>query len=822
MTVTITDTGSEAILLVEVEWSTGTILYADRNIPANGAIGRILEASNISATGKLGSSGVTKTLSVTLDDVDGSLKTIVDTAILEGTQCTVSNYLINNVGAPQTQFVFSGRISSDIQWSEGERTLSFSIEEGDQSGNSREIGYAPVEGAYLALNPSAVGVNWPIVFGTALKVPAVRVEYLDDITLENNYTYANGSYELANGDQLPQGTPISLSIDRIIFTGTMSGKTFTPSTKNDPKFVNVDFAVRPGGDPDEGSSNTAWLPIGSGNYVGLYLIVNHTAYGWMVNFCIAQTGLKITFVDVWDGFALMDNNQTIEEAARWPRTGWAKTYEKQSDTGATVLVSIALDGWTIKSGAPVVYDSGNPYEDRYIANLYPSSTIHEVWGKRKFYGKEIWAQIPSSYYVIGLSTLITTAPGAIARNVTTIDFGVKLSDIECENWSDAVYVTLTSTLSNVPKTIIAWVTANFTSYGFNASSDSPAVSMNFAYFQTTDALAFIQELAYQCASTIVISNGIITLIQSSKVPGTGVAGLQTVGMTDVRMKSLTMGFRATEENNTISEGAYVTDYSGDDDSSHIYRKEENTTVLGNNTSSHDMFALTCLVAVASVIDFWAYRRGNSWKILNYDCFLKASDFNVFDGITHNLAPSLPDGTIGVIEKVEHDTSNDLVKIQVALPIKSGANITDPNFWVLGPATCTPTVGAQLDYTPPPDDSCAVYSSVQSTTSTRYKVVLTAWAPFIVRRWTFFQITLETRDMDGNPVAIDYTARVRLYTSSITDCFYDFPVMPFIAGTVTILNIMIRRSTFPGILRIFVNPNDKRIKPTEITEVERPK
>ena len=91
--------------------------------------------------------------------------------ILEGLSCTVYQY-IEGMAKTDLIVLLDGRLTGDIQWSEGERTLSFTVENYYED---NEIGYAPQEGDIANLNPDVVGQPWPLCFGSPLKVPAVHI-----------------------------------------------------------------------------------------------------------------------------------------------------------------------------------------------------------------------------------------------------------------------------------------------------------------------------------------------------------------------------------------------------------------------------------------------------------------------------------------------------------------------------------------------------------------------------------------------------------------------------------------------------------------------
>jgi hypothetical protein len=705
----------------------------------------------------------------------------------------------------------SGIISSDIKWLEGERSLSFSVEGGtSRTGQSTILGYAPVANAFAGLNPNAEGKNWPIIFGTAAKVPAVRTEFIDDLTLSADIDYTNDSFDIINGSQLPQGsTLIRLIIGDIIFEGNMSGDTFTPTEKNLPKYHNQVFASRVSSDIDYNNPCVAWVPTGI-NLVGLYIYVESTLYGDFCNLCIGQENNKCTFAIPWWDEVLIDETWTLTDAAKYCRTDWTTSLTVYTD-GDNLILTASKDMWIIRRGAPVIYDPGTDYADRYVANLYASTDVLAVWGKRRWNGKDIWAKIPSSYYHVHLNQALVTQPGSITRNITVIDFPKKLSDYVCENWENDIWITIESTLPATPREIIEWVVTNFTTFSWDNTSDDPPVTMNFAYFQTTDALEFIKGIAYQAASAIQINGTSIRLVFLAKEPDADSFGASHDFDDDlIIMKSIEMGFKPKEEINTIHRSTYVTDYSGEKTATKIYEINQNISTLGSQIKEDNMWALTCENPVKAITDFWGVKTGNSWKYIKMDCFLDLSDANVFDGAVFDIDPFVPTNAKGMIISVVHDSERPMVTITVELDIKAGTNTDDPNYWILGPATCLAPYDTEEDYIPPPDPICPVYTTTyQPYTAQPHWHIAIVDCPAKIFRDEEFQVTLEIHDKYHNLLDIHCFATARLYTTSPNDCF-KLPNIEFTDGICVLTGLKISGSMIMSRIHLSTIPLDRRI------------
>ena len=164
-----TTLGTVPIILIKVDWSTGTQYYADQDVTSVGisAKAKILDFSQI-ASQETNGIGEVSSASVLLDDSDGTLKTIVNSVLIENTPVTIYQHFKGNAASDLT-ILLKGRIISQVTWSEGERTLGFEVETYVED---NEVGYAPSEGDITNMHPNAVDTPWPLGFGTVLKVPA--------------------------------------------------------------------------------------------------------------------------------------------------------------------------------------------------------------------------------------------------------------------------------------------------------------------------------------------------------------------------------------------------------------------------------------------------------------------------------------------------------------------------------------------------------------------------------------------------------------------------------------------------------------------------
>ena len=165
-----TKLGTEPINILVVKWGyTGPpIRYADKNF--NGAQGKILSLSGLDSAIKTSSAGAAGSLSVTLDDTDGSIKTILNS--FDAHKGVVKLYQSYQATPGSESLLFTGKINTPLEWSEGDRAITLEVVADIEN---KELGFSPEEGEFDFIAPSAIGKAWPLCFGSPLRVPAVLI-----------------------------------------------------------------------------------------------------------------------------------------------------------------------------------------------------------------------------------------------------------------------------------------------------------------------------------------------------------------------------------------------------------------------------------------------------------------------------------------------------------------------------------------------------------------------------------------------------------------------------------------------------------------------
>lgn len=202
--------GIEPITILAISWestidSAGKInyygsisKYADKDIvdsEGNTIInGCITEMGELDETVRIDSGSTTASLSVTLFDVDGSIKELFDKFDLHKRPVIVYQHFAGldptvhpwqTVNTPDDPFeVFRGEVATPITWSEGDRTLSFDI---ISKVYALEAGFAPEQGQFSYVPVDLIGQPWPICFGTPIHTPATKARHVLNGTVMSTF-----------------------------------------------------------------------------------------------------------------------------------------------------------------------------------------------------------------------------------------------------------------------------------------------------------------------------------------------------------------------------------------------------------------------------------------------------------------------------------------------------------------------------------------------------------------------------------------------------------------------------------------------------------
>ena len=597
---------TQPLVIIRIEWeNSGTIYYADKAIVFNGNACKpvILDFSPVACQKQDESMGGFSSASVTMDDSSGELHTIYNREFFEKTICTVYHWW-PNLDTVDAVTILKGKIWGETAWSEGERTLSFTIE---SQIKGQVIGYTTVEEDIENICEEGKNRDLPICFGRVFNVPAVKVisppigKLTADFAIELLGESDGTDLKIYDSWDFPQkgtdknGNPINdditLWVDGILFEGYFQAGEWTTVTANVPFYENVYFNARPsiGADPNRNDPRFAWIDADY-NLVGKYCYVVDTSTSIeYVNFCVWQDGTKCQFARAWfprrgkryietleraldptnfdkSSCARVDSSFKLIEARGEPSDTWDEQYYLYGQ-GLAVNQSqlkqfawweaykyIKPDTWGLKSGAVVLLWTTD-YKTTYVCNLEPSDAILDVYGminEKDEEGKteKCWRMIPQNYYTKQLSKDYGSG-----HNSTALEFDIPLEQMLGEKWTGEVFVSLDSSIGPNVCTVVRHLIETYsdlavdegdfhmlTGTTFARVANYP---VGFALFDRQDVFEVCQDIAWQARCALFVNgNGDISMKYLSYEP---TSNIQLVNEDVTKFKSLSLSFTSIDE-----------------------------------------------------------------------------------------------------------------------------------------------------------------------------------------------------------------------------------------------------------------------------------
>lgn len=725
--------GVEGIILVEVEWVEGTpILYSDQELA--GAKDIVVDIDGLDVSQKLEGSGDSNSVTVTLDDVDGELRSVYEAT---NTHMKIARLYLLPKGADVSAkiLLFDGVMVTPIQWPEGERLVTFNFLTRLQSIN---VGFSMEEGDFANIPEEALGEAWPLVFGQVCWVPAVRVraprrgylvrgEMIPDFTLdtricqalniqcpsqntgeiqtmldgeyikadtvgpdqdcvnrrfgeicklkdlkEQQEAWVNNTLLVRGGNRFPQGERLALYADGGIFWGSFAGNTFTITARQ-----HKDYA-----DWDHQECQEVDRPYYEGGVRARYFVTEPCS---MRGYSVRQGGY------VGDGFLNCGN----EEKWSWGPTDDSQVAFKSNANAAQEFETCdeALTSARAPTGGPrdswLLYDSleeaGYQWipagtevyieaekEELHIVSLIDGDVDAVAAYRTAADGQRYLSEVPASYY-----TIYKTNYGGYT--VVEIGFEKSLSLYD-DGWEDQIYVSFTSTVGPNTADIIQWILEKYTNVTVDTASFATVHSQIANYPHNTfildrpDAFALCSQLAYEARCSLTLRNGVAYLKYLSEEP----SSVRTLTNSDILQGSFIEYLSETDEvytNHQIDWTKAGAAIRADLKTDRKLILKYNMDVYGNNeqnwTYHYNIYDL-----VLKSGTFWLIRKANSWRRVEFSLPMKHIDLDVGDCITIDC-DYFPT-TKAVIEKVSYNPSKDTIDIDCWTPVRAGE--TSEYYW----------------------------------------------------------------------------------------------------------------------------------------------
>lgn len=701
--------GGVPVTIIAVQWTEGGSIYeyADSDIESSvvgldhfipGKIQNISGIDNVitvQGTGR-GTSGDSQELSVTLDDIDGSIKAILDQNDVHKRACWVYQWF-DALDYTDRFLLIKGQVSSPITWSQKDRTVTFDIINRIEDS---EIGFSIEEGNFNQVSPDLIGKAWPLAFGTVVHVPALQTRSpysgilqqgfgIRDFTLQPRIdqlakmccplVFRGMSLRLTLGGQVsdavfaedpscfcrrqsekagmeaalaaqipfeystikviggtvfPQGKNVRLNICESIVTGKFQGTNANPSET---------FKINRRQHPESIGTTIPKIK----NFVNLCGIRQSQTFGGNNDYSLTG-GTYSTRDDLLFKPTTCGDTDVNSDGFGWE---WYATFPVE-------------DFFWAEPGCEVFEESNTQIV--YIANLLPS-TILRVAAYRTFEstGKRVLVTVPPSFY----STRLTDYNGYI---VTEIVFSKPLSRQNVE-FEDDIYVSMTSTVGPNTVDILEWLITKYTNFTFDSTFATVKTKIdnypsNFAMLERKNILEVLRDIAFQARCALVLRDDVFSIVYLSEEPSVDF----TITESDIVPGSFILTHTETED--LVTE--LVAEWRGD------YAKEErigkskfiiryNFPRYGTHKDTFDFSIYNIQQLVRKSATFWLIRMANTWRRIKVKTTLSKLQAEVLDCCEVTLPDFSPNPIKCLVDSATYDSDSNTIDFELWTPVRSG-------------------------------------------------------------------------------------------------------------------------------------------------------
>lgn len=708
-------------------------VYADREVL--GVPGKIVEIGDLDNVVNVSGSGGSQELSVTLDDTDGSIKSIFDAHDIHKRDARVYQYF-SGLDLDDKFLLFAGKISSPISWSERDRTVKFSV---ISQLEDKEVGFSAEEGQFPYLPADLVGKAWPMIFGTCINVPCLQINqavtgttlngigiisgesewgsagasisddsaFRDSLVMQNlQYDLLQMAYQCWRGFDDKKSAEFLDQANKVLqerYKAIMANyQQRACQAANATSQISTEVSKGSGGDvinilggEDFPQGQTITIDINGGKFTGVFNGTLFTIYSRLhpendtkVAENVARTPVNCSPPIVSEWYKLEvevppgSHCDTDAHPGKYVKEGWITPSRPSSDASSSGSSSVAEQFWA-EAGATVTISSSEPIA--YIASI--------VWGRvlavkayKQFEGERRLVDVPANLYTTSAVTY-----GVIGTVTITLD--KPLSTIVDQGWSDDLFVTFESIVYNAVG-IMEFLIATYTDLTWDTTSFEhvkavmSAFPANFAILERKNIIEVLQEIAFQSRCAIWLSNGVFYLKYLPEEP----TPVDTITVSDLDAEAgVEVNLTPTEDLVTKMKitwkmsWAPLSDRANRADSNN----NEKTIILRHNVqkygvqeSDYDWYIYNQPDIVYKAATFWLIRNSITWKTIKFKTFLNKLNLETFDAVTLDFDDEyVSTGPIlAIVEKATYNSADNCVDVECALPVQSGEMTKYPFYW----------------------------------------------------------------------------------------------------------------------------------------------
>jgi hypothetical protein len=696
--------------------------------------GQIVDIGSIDSAAKVDGTSDSSQVQLTLEDTGGTIKTLCDSLNLHKRPVWVYQWF-QGLALADKFLLFQGEINSPFIWNEGDRTVTFDVTtkiEDVEAGFSMEEGDFPLvppdalgKAWPLAFGSvcdiQAVQVRAPrsgtLVSGEGIhdytlesricqsryiqcaNVPLGEAEYIDPSTqfnyddeglvvivakkldtwgpdqscvesrffsicdlmyqLEQQEAYEHPTMTINDGNRLfPQNETITLNIEGGLFTGHFVGDVFHIDYRKHP-----DYDLNP--------------PTKCGPIADRYFAV--TGVLDQSDWVRTESGSAWYDASVYNGSSGgvdIDPREVHDFCNTTTQTGTGRASEGgPADSQKALDDMITSSFFWARAGSKVYME--DEAEVLYIVNLLPC-TITRVAAMKTVNGISKLISVPSSFYTIyetdydgyTVTEIGMTKPLSERSEVITELDGTKRT--VSSNWSDELYVSVTSSIGPNPVNIIAWLLGKYTSLSVDTASFLHVYNRllnypsNFVLMERKNVMQLVEDIAYQSRCVVYVRDGIAFIKYLSEEP----TSAATISASDVLANTLKITLSSTDDVATKHVISWSRSQSEGDLNLIL---KHNVAKYGTHDKSTSYYTQNIYDNVLKSATFWMIRDANVWKQVEFSTPIKHLALEVFDCVTLDLPDVAPAPVKAIITSMAYDVGAQEIAFICWTPIKAGQN-----------------------------------------------------------------------------------------------------------------------------------------------------
>lgn len=689
---------TEPIVAIEIQWVDGgqRNLYNDKD--------KILQVGDMDDVVDVDGGGQSQQVTIQLDDIDGSIKAILDTNDIHKRPCWIYQWF-EGLDYSDKFLIFVGQISSPIEWDEGDRTVSFTV---ISQIEDIEFGFSAEEGFFVDLPQDLIGAAWPVVFGTVANVPALELRPPIHGTLATGTGVADvyghdlaiagivgggitGSFVPNNASETDTTGVGSTNVRcPTKFQGWQASGQASAAAGGGISTLRLDAIYAPdpacvqGVNDQLAAEGFRWeqelafqiadviifdgikfpqgisvnVNIGGGHFTGVFT---------GDNFHITSRGLP-TDQSAWrSNFAYSQGNIVNYQGNQFQAlTGSTNSIPVIGIGGPWIWIATApAQGFFWASPGADVYLEGNQ-QIVYEANILPSTVLRVAAFVSLDAGRQL-VTIPDRYYTIRNTDFSTFTSTEIVLNQ-------QLSTLN-QGWEDQIYVSMTSPIGPNIVDILEWIIGRYTAFTFDADSFDAARTLldnypaHFAVLDRKNVLQVLQDIAYQSRCALYLKDGVFFIKYLSAEPDAD----DSIGASDILPNTLKITHTPTEDLITKYQATWNEDFSVENPLFMILRL--NVSKYGTQPFDgfqYDYYIYTNQDLVRKTATFWLIRKANTWRLVQFSTPVSKLNLETFDCVALTI-PALSSLTIkGIVNKATYNSETKNIDFEIWTPLKSGS------------------------------------------------------------------------------------------------------------------------------------------------------